>query len=425
METQAVPLETQGRKRLCIALIACVILAAIGLVIAFELTDVFVRSHTDPDFQSFCAVSEGMNCETVALSEYSTQLGVPVSVWASAGYAFLVGLALLCLARLRDGFGRGFLFLFSCLFALVSLLLVYIMAAKIKSFCILCLALDVVNLGLLAMSLFAVFSSGQTPGDVVAYDFASLVRRPLWPLIVAALGLGALGGGYAYGSRLLQAANGEAQGPATEQKLDSPEEWTSKVHGECGEQCGCEEKKAGTVQMGTDEAGHAWIGSASAPLVIQEFTDYECPYCRKAHMMVRKLLSNHAEDVRVVHRHYPLDHVCNRAVPGPFHKRACELSRIAVCAGRQGRFWEMNDFLFQHAAEIRSAKLPADEIARRLELDPDQFQCCMNDSTVLDALKRDIEEGISLKLEGTPAFVIDGKVYYGKIPDEAVKRLEK
>ncbi len=424
MSTQSATVETQGRKKLCIALVACVILAAIGLVIAFELTDVFVRSHTDPDYQSFCAVSEGMNCETVALSEYSTQLGVPVSVWASAGYAFLVALSLLCLARLKDGFGRGFLLLFSLLFVGVSAALVYIMAVKIKSFCILCLALDVVNVGLLAMSLLAVVSAGPSLAGVVAYDFASLIRRPLWPVLVAVLGFGALGGGYAYGSRLLQATDGESS-QVTDQKLDSPEAWTSKVHGECGEQCGCKEEKSGTVQMGTDEAGHAWIGSDSAPLVIQEFTDYECPYCRKAHMMVRKLLSNHAADVKVEHRHYPLDQACNRAIPGPFHKRACELSRIAICGGRQGRFWEMNDFLFQHAAEIRSANLPADEIARRLELDLDQFQCCMNDSTVVDAIKKDIDEGIGLKLEGTPAFVIDGKVYYGKIPDEAVKRLEK
>jgi protein-disulfide isomerase/uncharacterized membrane protein len=424
METQAVPVETQGRKRLCIALIACVILAATGLVVAFELTDVFVRSHTDPDYQSFCAVSEGMNCETVALSEYSTQLGVPVSVWATAGYAFLIALSLLCLVRLKDGFGRGFLLLISLQFALVSLLLVYVMAAKIKSFCILCLALDVVNLGLLAMSLLAALTPGQSLASVIADDFVSLLRRPVWPLLVAVLGFGALGGGYAYGSRLLQAADGD-QGPVTDQKLDSPEAWTSKVHGECGEQCGCKEEKLGNVEMGTDEEGHAWIGSASAPLVIQEFTDYECPYCRKAHMMVRKLLSNHAAHVRVVHRHYPLDQACNRAIPGPFHKRACELSRIALCAGRQGRFWEMNDFLFQHAADIRSANLPADEIARRLELDIDQFQCCMNDSTVVDAIKRDVEDGIALKLDGTPAFVVDGKVYYGKIPDEAVKGLEK
>jgi serine/threonine protein kinase/protein-disulfide isomerase len=172
---------------------------------------------------------------------------------------------------------------------------------------------------------------------------------------------------------------------------------------------------------GIDSDGHQWIGSEDAKMVIHEFTDYECPYCPKAHMKVRRLLSSHPGKIRVIHRHYPLDQACNPTIERPFHQRACELSKIAICAGRQGRFWEMDDFLFQHADEIRTKGLGAMEVAKRLELNPDDFRYCMDDSTVLEEIGRDVEGGITHELKGVPAFLIDGKVYYGKIPDEAVQ----
>lgn len=413
-----------GRRRLCIALIAFIFLSIVGGFIAVELTDVWVRSRVDPDYQSFCAVSEGMNCETVALSKYSTVLERPVSVWAVAGYAFLALLALLGLARLKDGFGRGFLLLVSVLFVFVGLVLMYIMKFLIGSWCLLCLAVDAVNVGLLAMAILAIRMPGSSFGGTLRYDFLSIVKRPLLVGLVAVAGFGLLGGAWVYGGSLAVVEEGSNGQP--EQHLDSPSEWTQKLHGEeCTEQCGCNESGGRLqIQMGHDKEGHQWVGYAEAPTVISEFTDYECPYCRQAHMMVRRLLSNHPGKIKVVHRHYPLDQACNSAITRPFHKRACELSKIAICAGRQGRFWEMNDFLFQHADEIRAKGLTADEIAKRLELNPDDFQCCMDDSTVLDEIKRDVAEGITHELKGTPAFLIDGTVYYGKIPDEAVLQLK-
>jgi len=419
--------ETSSRKRLCIALAAYGILSVVGLVIAWELTDVYVRSRTDPDFQSFCAVSEGMNCETVALSEYSTVLSVPVSVWAAAGYAFVLFLSVFGLVRRADGFARGYMFLFSLAFSGVSAWLIYLMSAVIGSMCILCLALDVVNAGLLVMAVLAMRATQEGFGEVLKYDFSAIVKRPVLPAIAALAGAAVLAGGFVYGRHIAQASRaGESLSlPMEQQQLDSPPKWTSKTEGECGQECPCREKERDrTINMGVDANGHNWIGAPKGVLVIEEYTDYECPYCRKAHLILRKLLSNHPDRVKVVHRHFPLDKQCNPMIDRPFHKRACELSKIAVCAGAQGRFWEMNDFLFQHARDIREKNLSPADIAGRLELDMDSFNCCMADETQSAGLKGDIDAGIRLGLKGTPAFVVDGKVYYGKVPDEAVSRLE-
>jgi protein-disulfide isomerase len=174
------------------------------------------------------------------------------------------------------------------------------------------------------------------------------------------------------------------------------------------------------VQNGVTPDGHYWIGSASPGVEIHEFTDYQCPHCRRAHMMARKLLSENPESVRIYHRHLPLDQACNPAIQRPFHKRACELSRVAACAGQQGRFWEMNDFLFQRSGEINNEQWSAEDIAARLELDLDKFRCCMGDSKATEIVDRDVAEGNNLGIKGTPAFVINGEIHYGRLPVEAL-----
>ena len=421
--------ETTGRRRVCVALVTILILSVIGTVIAFELTDVYKRARLDPDYQSFCAVSEGMNCETVALSDFSTLAGVPVSVWATAGYFFAFFLALVALLKTSTGFGRGFLVVLGVVFLVASVALVYIMAVSIESFCILCLALDAVNVGVFAMAVIAVKVPGDRLGETVVGDFSTIFKSPAMMVLVVGGAVVIMAGGYFYGRGIGALDEGEIAGPGGETEpagdLGSPEKWASAVEDRGDEQCGPEGhlQNARGLQMGVTAEGHQWVGGVDPVLEIQEFTDYECPYCRKAHLMLRKLISKYPGKIKVFHRHYPLSNKCNRAIGSEGHKRACELSAVAVCAGKQGRFWEMNDFLFQHAKEIRSSGLSAADIAKRLELDLDEFTCCMDDSATMDSIKKDVEEGIGLSLRGTPAFLIDGKVYYGKIPEEAVARI--
>ena len=62
-----------------------------------------------------------------------------------------------------------------------------------------------------------------------------------------------------------------------------------------------------TLASGNDERGHHWIGAADPRLTIVEFSDYECPHCRAAHKAIRVLAARHPEQIRLVHRHLPLD----------------------------------------------------------------------------------------------------------------------
>lgn len=410
--------EHQNVRAIRIAAAACVALSLVGLGISFELTRVYRMARTDPDYHSFCAVSEAVNCETVALSPYATVLGVPTSVWASAGYVFAVLLAFACAWRPRDGFGLGFLGLTGLTFTAVSALLAWVMGAVIGSLCLLCVALDVVNLGVLAMALVALRSGGLSLARAVAADFGTLVRAPARPLAVGGAAVAVIAAAVAYGSRIVDAVQplGTSSPGVRADPLAHPPT----------PECGPGEAGAPSspqIRTGVSPDGHPWIGAESPAVEVHEFTDYQCPHCRKAHLLVRRLISEYPDRLRVYHRNFPLDHHCNPAVDKPFHPRACELARIAVCAGRQGRFFEMSDFLFQHADEIRGRGLDADEIARRLELDLDRFRCCLDEAAVREAVARDIEDGRRLGIEGTPAFVVDGRVHYGRIPQDILDRL--
>jgi protein-disulfide isomerase/uncharacterized membrane protein len=402
-----------GRRRARVALAACILLCLVGLGISWDLTRVWVMSRTDPDYHSFCAVSEAMNCETVALSNWSSNLGAPNSIWAMAGYVFAIVLAGLAASRKRDALGFGLLVLLGCGFVVVSMGLLFVMHAMIGSMCILCLALDLVNASLLAFAIVASRAVGSGTLGAIVSDIAVLVRRPLFGLILVMTGVALLGSAWAVGHQVARKTGASAAGFASLVPKTVEQNGPACVAGASTESSG--------PSMGISPDGHQWIGAANPVVEVQEFTDYQCPHCRRAHMMVRRLLATAGSKVRVYHRHLPLDQACNPSIGQPFHGRACELSRVALCAGRQGRFWEMSDLLFQQADEIREKDLSAKELAGRLELDQDAFLCCLDEAATKEAVARDVAEAGSLGIKGTPAFVIGGTVYYGKIPAEALE----
>ena len=103
------------------------------------------------------------------------------------------------------------------------------------------------------------------------------------------------------------------------------------------------------------------------------------------------------------------------------HSDACRAATIAECAGRAGKFWEANDYLFGHALELESLSNKA--IASELGLDAAALETCMQGEG-LAAVKTDIETGIALNLRGTPSFLADGQLYFGDLPASVMAKLK-
>jgi protein-disulfide isomerase len=176
-----------------------------------------------------------------------------------------------------------------------------------------------------------------------------------------------------------------------------------------------------TLPHGIEPGGGHYLGGVRPVLTVTEFSDYECPFCRQSHTQLRALLERFPTELRLVHRHYPLDQSCNLSLATQMHQNACFAAAVAECAGAQNRFWEANDYLFAEARLLHSRS--NSEIARDLGLDPAAFETCLRERGPR-SVAIDVDEGNRLQIQGTPTFVIEGKTYMGYLPVWVKTRLE-
>jgi protein-disulfide isomerase len=169
------------------------------------------------------------------------------------------------------------------------------------------------------------------------------------------------------------------------------------------------------LPSGVDRDGRHWIGARSPRLEIVEFSDYECPHCRKAHKKMRLLTAEHPDEVRFYHRHLPLDRACHPGLTREFHRRACHFAKAAECAGEQGRFWEMNDALFATQDRVKSRDVDVNQLAVLIGLDRSTFKQCMRGERAMARVSKDLESAIERKLTATPTYLIGERKFVGGV----------
>lgn len=149
--------------------------------------------------------------------------------------------------------------------------------------------------------------------------------------------------------------------------------------------------------------GHR-IGPVDAPVVVVEFGDYECPFCRAIAPHVKALQQTFPNDVAVVYRHLPL----------PMHANAYFAARLADCAADQGRFEAAHDLL---NSVLTFVGLDVEEFAQRAGIsDTAEFTNCARSSDDVPRIEEDLALAESIGATWTPSFVIDG-VLQGSTPD--------
>jgi protein-disulfide isomerase len=151
--------------------------------------------------------------------------------------------------------------------------------------------------------------------------------------------------------------------------------------------------------------GHT-LGSATAPLVLIEFTDYQCPYCRGFAVNTFPALKTKYIDtgkLQFVTRDFPLD----------FHPQALIAAHAARCAADQGKYWEIRPVLFANNTALQQDKLLT--YARDLSLNTATFQQCLEKETHAPSIKRDLADAAAAGIEGTPTFVLGRRLPNGTI----------
>jgi protein-disulfide isomerase len=152
-------------------------------------------------------------------------------------------------------------------------------------------------------------------------------------------------------------------------------------------------------------------GNAKAPVMIIEFSDYQCPYCHSVEPTVKELLTKYEDKISLSYRDFPLTAI---------HSQAMISAEASRCALEQGKFWEYHDQLFT------ASKLEKDDLieyARTLKLDDKQFGSCLTSEKYKADIEKDTQEGRKAGVNGTPGFFINGVFLNGAQPKDAFTRV--
>ena len=154
------------------------------------------------------------------------------------------------------------------------------------------------------------------------------------------------------------------------------------------------------------------LGPADAPITIVEFSDYECPYCRRWHAEVYKpLLAAYPGKIRLVYRNLPLTSI---------HPDALAAAEAAMCAGEQDVYWKYHDKLFSSESLGNSVYL---QYAQDLGLNMSTFEACLNNHKYQKTIETDSDFAINLGVSSTPTFFINGLAIVGAQPLDVFKQV--
>ncbi len=333
-------------------------------------------------YTSFCDISEGMSCDAVLGSTYSKFLGLPVGAWGLLAYVGTVGLTVYLMraaAKDRLPAATALLALTGAMLG-VSLYFFVVSTFVIGVLCPMCLSMDAVNIALFGgtLALFRIVAAEDRSGFSTGR-----------PLIAAAAAT-------AVGILVLTVSQGSGgpSGPVTVEgiKSDDPRFYAFYV-------------SQPVVDAPIDDRHRGQVDDAAITIV--EFSDYQCPYCRRAFLDLSAAIAQEPGDVQVIHRNFPLNADCNPAIDSRNHAVACEVAVASECASRQGKGGAYSYLLFTNQDDLPTADLEA--FAKQAGLDVEAYRTCIESPDALAAVKKDVQDGLDAGVESTPTLFINGR----------------
>ncbi|MBD2043070.1 DsbA family protein [Microcoleus sp. FACHB-672] len=156
-------------------------------------------------------------------------------------------------------------------------------------------------------------------------------------------------------------------------------------------------------------------GAADRKVVLVEFSDFQCPFCSKAHKTVKQFMDKHKDKVTLTYKHLPLTQL---------HPEALPAAKAAWAAQQQGKFWEYHDALFNQSDKLGEPLYGT--IAKNLKLDEARFNKDRQSAAAEAAIQKDVQMAESLGISGTPFFTLNGETLAGAIElPELEKALER
>ena len=189
------------------------------------------------------------------------------------------------------------------------------------------------------------------------------------------------------------------------------------------QQYGAETSGAGGANIGKRSykmatADDPSLGPESAPVVIVEFSDFQCPFCLKSFPIIRTLTAKYPDQVRFIYRDFPLEDI---------HPWAKLAAQAGYCAQKQDRFWPLHDKIFQNQNKLSQEPDKSRELITNLAdqagVNRAQFLQCLDSAEAVKEVEQDQRDGLAVGVSGTPTWFINGYRVAGVIPEEIFRKI--
>ena len=149
-------------------------------------------------------------------------------------------------------------------------------------------------------------------------------------------------------------------------------------------------------------------GNKSAKVTIVEYSDFQCPYCKRANPILDQVLTDYKDKIKIVYKQYPL----------PNHNWAKPASIASICSYKTAgddTFWNYHDKIFENQGSINLANSTDKfkEFAKELKIDEKKFAECLSDPTITAKVQQEMAEGQAVGINSTPSFVVNGIMVRG------------
>jgi len=393
-----------------------IILSLLGLFFAGYLTNqhYLLRGgglHTP----SLCSFNALFNCDAVNVSPYSMMFGYPLSAMGVTFYLVIILLSLYAqLFHSRMGqVAVTWIVTLGFLALIMDFYLAFILMFSLRVICLFCLATYIINLGIFFIALFSMPESLKPHGFLkslksafrsffLPHQLEEKKSRVFSSFLGVALVIAvSIVGNFIWANQLTAGTN---KGNGTVNIINmSDEQLKMQLSGMLR---GISKNKE-NFQLDQSPSG----GNLEAPVVLVEFSDFQCPYCQKSASITKEVLNQHPDRVRLVFKNFPLSPQCNSSVSRDMHPKACLFAYASVCARMQAPydyFWRMHDVIFEKGDRLDKERLAQE--AKKMGLNKNTFLECLDSQEAKKAVERDLKLGQTLGINGTPSLFVNGRL---------------
>ena len=368
------------------------IIAFVGILTSLKLVWIFYESNYNQyALNSFCSISDLIDCDGVARTPYAVLWGVPNAIWGLFLYSFIIFMAYV--DKLKNIRFLKFLEVFknqaSYIFAIgviaffVSIALAVISIFEIKKICILCFFTYILNLLIAIVTAWKTKRSDDLFADCFRDFFEAIKVRSYLIAFIAVV--------VAFAGLLVYTSKSFILAPHMK-KVSEIEKLRHMKHNPYGVK--------GNV-----------LGDPDGEIIAYVYTDYQCPMCSVYNITIHKAAKK-LKNVKFVHKNFPLDKDCNPSMQYQMHEGSCLLAKYNIAAANQDKYWEMNDLLFEKKPKTEEEVL---KYAKDAKFDVQKLQADANSAETAQKLKEEMDFALKNNLNATPSVQIGMKVIPGML----------